>query len=57
VKQDVRFEIYVEGGLVDTVSSSQAAERLRRQFEGEGWTVKVVKVQETVFGPMGIEVY
>jgi hypothetical protein len=52
-----QFEIYVEGSLVEVVRSSGQAERLRAKYEAEGWAVKVVKVQDTVFGPMGVEVY
>jgi hypothetical protein len=55
-RNKVEYEVLVEGGLHDVVRSLTAARRLRDKFEAEGWNVRIVRYEETIFGRLGREV-
>jgi hypothetical protein len=55
-KSNVTYSVWVEGSLHDSGLSRRQAEKLRREFEAEGWNVRVLKMVQTVLGEMGVSV-
>ncbi len=51
-----RYELYVEGQLVEQFNSYKKANKLRVKYENEGWNVKLVEFRETIIGDLGVEV-
>lgn len=56
MKESVLYQIFVEGGLHEETRSLKDAIRLRKQFESEGWNVRIVKLVPTIVGDMGVDV-
>lgn len=51
------YEIFVEGQLHAGNLNKASAESMRSKFEAEGWNVTVLKVTQTVLGPMAVKAY